>query len=265
VRPSSPRILSGAKLPPRLKDLRHPPKRLYLHGELPGGPCVALVGTRRPSRDALAYARHLAGALAQAGCVIASGGAAGIDTAAHEGALDVGGVTLVVAPSGFMKPFPEANRALFARVVESGGAYLSLVRPHVVATRPRFFARNRVLVALCHVVVMVQAPWRSGARNAMKHARELGRTAFVVTHPPWCSRGSGAVLELGLGARPLSGPRDVLRVLAAQRVHPIDLGPGRPPAPLPHEPAPAAIDAESDTGHPPEIAAGTRQGELFPE
>jgi len=167
------------------------------------------------------YARHLAGALACEGVAILSGGAKGIDTAAHRGALDVGGVTVVMAPCGFDHPFPEENRDLFREIVDQGGAYISAVPGENVATYPAFFLRNRLMVALAHVVVVVEAPWRSGARNTAMYARKFGRPLFVVPHPPWNPRGSGAAVELRLGARPLASPRDVLRALAAIRAHPI--------------------------------------------
>src|SRR3954469_25974014 len=101
--------LTGERLPPRISDLADPPARLYLHGELPRGPAVAVVGTRKASAEGLAFTRALAAELAAAGVAVLSGGAKGVDTAAHEGALDVGGVTVVVTPAGFERPFPKEN------------------------------------------------------------------------------------------------------------------------------------------------------------
>lgn len=243
-------VLSGAKLPPRARELPKPPERLYLYGELPGVPCVALVGTRSPSKDGVAYARHFAGALARAGVAVLSGGAEGIDTAAHLGALDVGGVTVVVAPSGFERPFPEENAGLFERVVRAGGAFLSQHAPDVPARPDAFFARNALLVALSHAVVVVEAPWRSGARNAAKQARRMGRTLFVVPHAPWNRRGSGWALELGLGARLCNGPEDVLDQLRQQNLHPLARVGAPAPAPVP-VPAPAREEGDEPPPPPP--------------
>lgn len=208
-------VLEGERLPPRLADLPKPPAQLYLHGELPRGPAVAIVGTRSASAPGLAFTRQLAAELAAAGVAVLSGGAEGIDSAAHEGALDVGGVSVVVAPAGLEHPFPEQNGALFRRVLAGGGAYLSLCPEDAPATRGIFFARNACLVALAHAVVVTETPFRSGARNAAKWARQLGRALFVVPHSPWHPQGGGAVLELRLGARPLDRARDVLRLLDA--------------------------------------------------
>ena len=211
--------LSGEWLPPRLADLASPPERLYLHGELPRGPAVAVVGTRDASAEGIAFTRAFASELAAAGVAVLSGGAKGVDTAAHEGALDVGGVTVVVAPAGLHRPFPEQNAELFRRIVSAGGAYLSLAPDDVPATQSIFFARNACLVALAHAVVVTQLPFRSGAANAAKWARLLGRPLFIVPHSPWVPEGNGAVRELRLGGRPLDRAKEVLKLLRASGLH----------------------------------------------
>ena len=217
------RILSAREMPARLLDLAQPPARLYLVGELPRGPTVGIVGTRHPTEGARAFARDLARQLAAAGIVVLSGGALGVDTAVHEGALDVGGSTVVVAPSAYDRPYPEQNAELFASIVRAGGGHLSRERPGTLAAHPKFFQRNSVLAALAHVLVLVEAPYRSGARNAVKRARELGRPVFVVPSVPWNQRGIGGLLELQRGARLLLGPGDVLAELRRQQLHPVAL------------------------------------------
>ena len=213
--------LRGIHLPPRLSDLEHPPECLYLRGELPRGPAVAVVGTRHPTPEAERFAEKLAADLGLAGVTVMSGGARGIDTAAHVGALRVGAPTVVVAPSGFARPFPEFNAALFRDVVERGGAFVSLVPDERVAANPAFFARNACLVALAHAVVVVEAPLRSGARNAAKWARTLGRALLVVPSAPWNEKGTGSLLELRLGAKLCVRVRDVLDELERVLFHPL--------------------------------------------
>ena len=188
---------------------------------------MAIVGTRKATRSARRFARRLAAELSSAGVAILSGGAAGIDTEAHLGALDAGRPTVVVAPAGLERPFPPENALLFQRILRAGGAYLSARAPNEPADRGAFFPRNSWLAALAHAVVVVEAPVRSGARNAAHCARRLGRPLLVAPAAPWNVRGRGCLLELGLGARMLSSFRDVLDVLAEQRLHPIPLG-GRP-------------------------------------
>jgi DNA processing protein len=213
--------LEGATLPPGLRDLPDPPARLYLHGVAPRGPCVGVVGTREPSGAALGYARALSSWFAERGVAIVSGGAKGIDGAAHRGALDGAGATLVVAASSFDRPFPVEHRRLFERVVARGGGYLSSFELGVEARRHQFLDRNALLVALCHALVVVEAPLRSGARNAAKWARQLGRPCFVVPSPPWNERGRGCIAELQLGARPLGAPEEVMQLLEQQALHPM--------------------------------------------
>lgn len=219
-------------MPHRLRDLPEPPGELYLRGELPRGPAVAVVGTRVPTLAALRFAEGLAHDLARAGVAVLSGGAQGIDTACHEGALRAHGVTVVVAPAGFDRPFPAGNRNLFQRVVDGRGAYLSLVPDGIPAATHAFFARNACLVALAHVVVVVEAPFRSGARNAARWARQLGRSLLVVPHAPWNERGRGSLLELRGGARLCEDARDVFSELERLLLQPIS---------VPNEPAAAQL------------------------
>jgi len=216
-------VLLGDKLPARLSDLPEPPQALYVRGEFPRDPAVAIVGTRTPTLEGERFARKLAAELAKAGIAILSGGAKGIDTAAHQGALSVRGKTVVVAPAGFLKAYPEENEQLFARVVGEGGCYLAHVPDDEPATRAGFFARNGYLVALAHVVVVVQAGLRSGARNAAAQARRLGRPLLVVPSSPWIGRGLGCLAELRQGARPCERAEDVLAALIEAGCSPIAL------------------------------------------
>jgi len=253
-------VLEGERLPRRLADLAEPPPRLYLRGELPRGPAVAIVGTRYPSPDAVAFTKTLASELAAAGVAVLSGGAEGIDAAAHQGALDVGGVTVVVAPGGFRKPFPEKNAELFGLIVERRGAYLSLVPDDVGAARGSFFARNACLVALAHAVIVTQLPVRSGAANAAKWARELGRPLFIVPQSPWEGPGKGAIRELRLGGRPLDRAEDVLKLLAASGLHAVPTAAVQGelwPASAPSEEDPVLRALKEGACHPDEISERT--------
>ena len=207
------RVLEGAQLPLRLLDLGHPPARVHLFGELPQGPAVAIVGTRNPTLEAGRFAFRLAADLCRAGVAVFSGGAEGIDAAAHLGALRSRGTTVVVAPSGYFAPFPKRHAPLFARVLAGGGAYLSLVADGAVAHPSNFFARNAALAALAHVLVVVEMPYRSGARNAARWARKLERPVLIVPTVPWNPAGRGCLLELRRGALLCEGPKDVLREL----------------------------------------------------
>src|SRR5688572_14140982 len=245
TRPSSGgQVLEGAALPARLRDLPEPPERLFLHGILPSGPCIGVVGTREPTEGALTFAENLSSSLAAHGVAIISGGAKGIDAAAHRGALAASGTTLVVAGSSLDYPFPAAHRGLYAEIIARGGGYLSRFDVDVPARRHHFLDRNGILVALCDALVLVEAPLKSGARNAASWARQLQRPCFVVPSAPWNEQGRGCVLELQLGARALGDPRELIDWLAERRPsapgseRPAPLSPavtesGRSPSPLP--------------------------------
>jgi len=266
--PDAPRVLRGSALPVRIADLRRPPLELFLRGELPRGPAVAIVGTREPTEPAREFARALAARLAREGVAVLSGGAKGIDTEAHEGALSEDGVTVVVAPAGFHKPFPEQNAVLFRDIVARGGAYLSLFDDHVPATKIAFFRRNACLVALAHVLVVVEAPFRSGARNAAATARRLGRPLFVVPHAPWNPTGQGCLLELKRGARVLESGKDVLRALRDLNLHALGRAPTVPDATAVQTALPFSVDvpgqapARDETIELEQVLAAVREGAL---
>jgi DNA processing protein len=133
-------------------------------------PCVAIVGTRAATGYGRRIARELAAQLGSVGCCIVSGLALGIDTAAHEGALDAGAPTVGVLGSGHLRFFPERNRPLAERMVAAGGAVLSPFEPEHPAQPHQFLARNGIVAALADAVVVVEAPARSGALNTASWA-----------------------------------------------------------------------------------------------
>jgi DNA processing protein len=196
-----------------------PPPTLWVRGALPSLPGVAIVGTRRASEAARAFTRTLAEALVRAGFAVWSGGAVGIDAAAHEGALEAGGITVLVAGGGLDRPYPRQHAELFARVVEQGGALLARVPDGTPPMAPWFLQRNEVLAAATAATVMIEAGLASGARSTAAAARRLGRPLCVVPGAPWDERGEGCAHELARGAQAVCSAADVLAAL------------GRPPPP----------------------------------
>ncbi len=213
--------LPGAACPRELTDLSEDLPRAgvksavtYLWGDLPPGPRVAIVGSRRASPAGIARARQVARELADSGVTIVSGGAVGIDRAAHEGALDVRRPTLVVGPVWLERAYPVCHRPLFSRILSEGGGYLCPSGHEAQPLRPYFRKRNAVLVALSHVVILGEAGQKSGALNAMAVARRLGRHRFVL---PWELEEVGTLgcesELLGRGATPYFRREQVLRLL----------------------------------------------------
>lgn len=200
--------------PSALLELPSPPEALSLSAPLEAARAVAIVGSRTAEEPARAFAHYLAAELAEQGVVVVSGGAVGIDTAAHEGAMSVGGATWVVAPTGKDHVFPEVNRDLFARVAASErGRVLWPFPPDRQACETTFRFRNAVLVALSEAIVIVQAMPKSGSRNAASWARSLGRALWVVPASPWMPAYQGSLIELDRGARPLCHPTTFFKAL----------------------------------------------------
>ena len=204
-------VTSGcADYPAGLRDLSDAPAQFRIVGELPNfRRAVSVVGTRRADDEALEFAYSLAREAVLNGLVVVSGGAVGVDRAAHEGAIDGGGRTVVVLPTGLDSPYPRANHQLFERAVE-GGCLLTEIEDGADPRPGRFLRRNRLIAALGRSTVVVQAPARSGALSTARFAKRLGRPVFVVPAAPWDPRGSGNVQLLRKGARICARPGDVL-------------------------------------------------------
>jgi DNA processing protein len=179
------------------------------------GPAVAIVGSRSAIPEALEFTRDLSKRLAKVGALVISGGALGIDTAAHEGAMEAG-ATWCVAPNGIRHPYPSENSELFERIAASERS--RMIWPFADNQRkdeetPK--ERNRILVGLARVVVVVQARFNSGSRNAAAHARRMARPLFFVPAAPWMTGFVGSMLELSEGrGLLLAHPSQLFRFLA---------------------------------------------------
>ncbi len=157
------------------------PPVLFVDGDLSclSGPTVAIVGTRNASTYGKACAQKFAEALARAGVTIVSGGALGIDGAAHKGALAGGGKTAAVLAGGVDYIYPAVHGGLFEQIRRSG----CLVSQFSVGSKPaeyKFLQRNVVVAALSDAVLVVEAPPKSGALSTAQAAVEMGRDVFVV-------------------------------------------------------------------------------------
>ncbi len=173
-----------------------------------------MVGTRKPDRRGAEFARRLGRELGEAGWVVVSGGAFGIDSEAHRGALEAGAPTVAVLATPLDEPYPSANTELF-RQIASAGCVLSELLSGTPVYRSRFLARNRLIAALAQVVVVVQAPFRSGALSTAAAARRLGRPVLGVPHAPGDVRGEGCLALLAQGAGICRDSGDVLSLAAA--------------------------------------------------
>jgi DNA processing protein len=189
---------ADAGYPGRLREIPDPPPALFVSGEIPDVPAVALVGSRKASRTGIECARALGGALGERGVCVVSGLALGVDAAAHEGALEAGGPTVGVLGCGIDVVYPRDNRSLF-RAVKGAGA---LVSEYYLGESPlawRFPARNRIIAGLCDAVVVIEAPQKSGALITARHGAESGRDVWAAPGPLGAleCRGSNRLLADG--------------------------------------------------------------------
>lgn len=208
-------LLLDALYPSALRALPSPPASLRVEGTLPSfARAVAIVGTRYADDEGLELTHAIARQLAQVGVVVVSGGARGIDGAAHEGALDGGGVTVVVGAGGLDQPYPPEHAPLFARVLAGGGALLTEANDDDPPLARRFLQRNRLVAALAHAVLVVQAPARSGALSTAASAKRLGRALFAVPGAPWDPRAAGCIALLRQGAAVCTSAQDLLSLPA---------------------------------------------------
>jgi DNA processing protein len=189
---------------------------LFVGGPAPPEPAasVAVVGGRRASPLRRAAARSIGAGLARAGWCVVSGGAVGVDAAAHGGALDAGGATVVVLGCGMDVPYPRANTGLFARVRASGG---TLTSEHPPGGQPRaanFLPRNRLIAALSAAVVVVEAAEDSGSLSTARAAGSRGvGHVLVLPGAPWDPGADGCNQLIRDGATLVRSLTDILEEL----------------------------------------------------
>lgn len=193
-------ILLKKDLPQRTAQLAGAPPALFAWGNSAclSAPSVGIVGTRGASTYGRAAARKFAEALSINGVTIVSGGAQGIDAAAHEGALDAGGKTVCVMACGIDKTYPAAHRSLFERIRNDG----CLVSQFPAGWNPRadsFVQRNATVAALSDALLVIEAPESSGALITANRANEFGRQVYVVpgSIATLSFRGSHALIREG--------------------------------------------------------------------
>jgi DNA processing protein len=208
-------LLSDAKYPARLRQIPNPPPLLYVRGTLAADARrVAVVGSRAVDEEGLEVARSFGDGLARAGVEVVSGGARGIDTAAHEGALWGEGRSIAVLGCGIDVAYPSENRELFERLATGAGAIVSEFPPGTQPMAQNFPRRNRTVAGLSHAVVVVRAALRSGALITASHAADAQLPIFAVPGDPANRKAEGpnALLRAGV-AKTAVGPADVLREL----------------------------------------------------
>jgi len=187
-------------LPELLRQIPDPPERLYVVGDKDALhlPALAIVGSRNPTRGGRQNAYEFAKHLGRSGFCIVSGLAQGIDTAAHEGALDAGAMTVAFLGHGIDRIYPASNSELAKRIAEQG----ALCSEFPLGAKPRrehFPQRNRLISGICLGTLVVEAAKRSGSLISARLASEQGREIFAIPgsiHNPM-SRGCHQLIRQG--------------------------------------------------------------------
>lgn len=204
-------VLNPDSLPRRLQAVGWR-EAVYVRGAAPGDePAVAIVGARAATGEGMARAHRIAGHLAARGIHVVSGGALGIDGAAHRGALAAGGRTTVVLGSGVDIAYPPRHAPLFREVLARGGALVGLWPDGTEPRKGTFRQRNPLIAALADAVIVVEADVRSGSLSTANAATKLGRVVAAWPGSRGCER------LLAAGAAIVEDEADAERVLGIPR------------------------------------------------
>jgi DNA processing protein len=248
---------SDIDYPANLRQIADPPPYFFLRGKLPKEPrCIAVVGARTASEAGRRMAQRLGFELSGKGFAVVSGLARGIDSEAHQGALDAAGHTVAVIGCGIDVIYPPENRKLAEAIIAGDGAMISELPVGTPPVAENFPVRNRLISGLCLGVVVVEAAEKSGSLITARMALEQDRQVFAVPGSPLTGKSRGSNRLIKEGARLVDCVEDVLEDLAPQLI-PAEKKAGpedeRPmPSHSPSEPvkatesSQAAPEAESD-------------------
>ncbi|HAH79201.1 MAG TPA: DNA-protecting protein DprA [Ruminococcaceae bacterium] len=198
--------------PELLRQIPNPPCALYVKGRLPDfdlAPPIAIVGTRRATPTGRAAARSIAFELAKHGAAVVSGGALGIDTAAHQGALQANGKTVCVLGCGIDFPYLMANASL-RDAVAATGALISEYPPGTQASGSNFPIRNRIISGMALGTLVVEAAGKSGSLITADFALDQGRDVFAVPADIFSPVSKGVNGLIKSGAKPVSSAEEIM-------------------------------------------------------
>lgn len=198
-----------------LRKIQQPPSALYIKGKVPKGPCFAIVGTRRCSAYGKQAALEIASDLTQAGFVIVSGMAKGIDTYSHKACLEAGGKTIAVLGTGIDEKsiYPQENLKLAREIVKNNGCLVSEYKPGMPGYRANFPRRNRIISGLCLGVLVIEAKQKSGALITAGWAKQQKRKVFAVPGSIYSLNSKGPHILIKKGAVLVENANDILKEL----------------------------------------------------
>lgn len=185
----------------QLEDMKKYPKELFYLGDpsLLSKKMISIVGTRKPNQYTKEFTAKLSSALAQAGVVVVSGAAMGVDAIAHQNATTSN--TIAVIANGLDIRYPAVNKKLIESI-EQNGLVLSSYSAGTKATKYSFVLRNEIVVALGNILIVTQADENSGSLRSVEYALKMGKKVYTLPHRIGDSTGTNNLLEKGL-AKPI--------------------------------------------------------------
>jgi len=202
------------RYPNILKDISNPPAVLYVNGEMPdfdNALTIAVVGTRKASPYAKKAAEVISKELAESGAIIVSGGALGIDSAAHLGAIKAKGKTVAVLGCGLASNYLKTNKELREQIINSGGAVISEFAPSVGAGKHTFPIRNRIISGLSRGVLVAESANKGGSLITAECAKKQGRDVFAIPGSIFDNAFCGNNNLIDEGAYVVTGAHSVLK------------------------------------------------------
>lgn len=207
------------RYPPLLKTIYDPPPVLFFRGMMPNTEIahLAVVGSRRATPYGLEVARSLTTQLADAGLVIASGMAYGIDQEAHKATIEVEGTTVAVLGCGLLQ-LNSTQRYFADKIVDAGGAVISEFPLRMEGLKQNFPFRNRVISGMSHATLIIEATEKSGSLITARTALEQNRDVFAVPGPINTETSQGTNNLIKMGAHPVTKAEDILDLLNIEHV-----------------------------------------------
>lgn len=202
-----------AYYPTQLYKLETPPKQLYIKGnkELLNTFTIAIVGARKCKNESFEYSKHLSYDLAKNDITIISGMAIGIDTSAHEGALEACGKTIAVLGSGFENIYPKSNKKLYEKILTNDGLIISEYDASMPPLRINFVKRNRIVAALSKGIIVTEAGEKSGSIITAQEMKKIKGKVFATPGNVFDENFKGNNMLLREGAKLILDYKDVLQ------------------------------------------------------
>ncbi len=205
--------IKDKEYPEQLKNIKNPPKQLYAKGdiELLKSNTISIIGSRACSENGKKLTKKFAEELVYQGVTIGSGMAVGIDTVAHQTALEEKGKTIAVLPCGLHHIFPPENQELYQQIIKKGGLVITEYPPQKKAKSQNFLERNRIVSGLAIGILVIEAAYRSGTSVTAKLAKEQGKKVFALPHEVGNKHGIGTNRLIQEGAKIVTCVEDMIK------------------------------------------------------